>query len=57
MSLSLRLRCWALCVVVAVSGGLLLDALGRHTPELGPRSSCAAQSCDSEPDLGERTQP
>jgi hypothetical protein len=57
VSLSLRLRCWALCAVIALSGGLLLDALGRHTPDLGARSSCAAQSCDNEPDLGERTRP
>lgn len=52
MSLSLRLRCWALCAVVAITTGLALDAWGRHTPEPGPASSCAHQSCDSEPDLG-----
>ena len=57
MSLSLRLRCWALCAAIALTVGLGLDAWGRHTPDLGARSSCAAQSCDSEPDLGERTQP
>jgi hypothetical protein len=34
-----------------------LASLPAITPDLGARSSCAAQSCDSEPDLGERAQP